>query len=86
MINCEEAALLISKRLQHRLGLRRGWALRFHVLMCGACRRYAAQLRWLHERLHNEARGELPAGLDAAVRERIVERLRVARAGGGGRA
>lgn len=83
MINCEKAARLISERLEHPLGLRRGWALRFHVLMCSACRRYAAQLHWLHERLRSETRAESAARLDAAARERIVARLRAARIEGG---
>ena len=78
MIDCETAAKLISERLQHRLGLRRELALRFHVLICTACRHYGVQLRWLHERLHGETRIEPPAPLDATVRERIVERVQTA--------
>jgi hypothetical protein len=78
MIDCEAAAKLISERLQHRLGLRRELALRFHVLICTACRRYAVQLRWLHQRLHGETRVESPAPLDAAVRKCIVERVQAA--------
>ncbi|MGH8427893.1 MAG: hypothetical protein ACRES7_07920 [Gammaproteobacteria bacterium] len=82
MINCEKAARLISEQLEHSLGRRRSLALRFHVLICIACRRYEAQLRWLHERLREEPRAESLARLDAAVRARIVSRLHSARADG----
>ncbi|MGH8226050.1 MAG: hypothetical protein ACRER1_07875 [Gammaproteobacteria bacterium] len=83
MFNCERAALVISERLQHRLGLRRDLALRFHVLICIACRRYENQIRWLHEQLRGQARVERSARLDASARERIVARLQAAQLDGG---
>jgi len=75
MMSCREAARLQSERLAYPLGRRRDWALRLHVLMCAGCRRYQAQLRWLHSRLRGDLRAEPSAALDAAARERIVSRL-----------
>lgn len=75
MINCEQAAERLSERLQRRLGLRRERAIRFHILICAACRHYATQFRWLHEWLRGEPRAEATARLDTAARGRIVARV-----------
>lgn len=78
MMRCREATRLLSERLTHPLGWRREWALRLHVLICTACRRYNAQIRWLHAHLRGETRAEPTVILDAAARERIVARLSAA--------
>lgn len=75
MMSCRNAARLLSERLERPLGRRRVWALRLHVLICTACRRYGVQIHWLHERLRGEARAESAAPLDRAARERVVERV-----------
>ncbi|MGH8272637.1 MAG: zf-HC2 domain-containing protein [Gammaproteobacteria bacterium] len=83
MMNCRDTARLLSERLEHPLGRRREWALRFHLLICTACRRYDSQIRWLHKLLRSEARAESAASLGEAARERIVARLHASEANDG---
>lgn len=82
MMSCRDATRLLSERLEHPLGWRRAWAVRMHVLICAACRRYDKQIRWLHVRLRGEARAEPSAALDPAARERIIARLHNAQSEG----
>lgn len=51
MINCREAARLISRSMDQPLTWREKLALRFHWMMCDWCRRYRAQLLWLDQAL-----------------------------------
>lgn len=44
MIACDEASFLISYRSDHRLGFFRWWQLKFHLLTCHLCRKYARQI------------------------------------------
>lgn len=83
MMNCREAARLVSERLEHPLGRRREWALRFHLVICMACRHYDSQIRWLRARLRGEARAEPVTPLGESARQRIVTRLHAAQSAGG---
>ena len=47
MMNCREASHLISQSRERRLPLLLRLQLRLHLLMCGACRQFALQLRLL---------------------------------------
>lgn len=78
MMGCNKAAQLASEQLHVELDWRRKWALRFHIMMCSACRRYARQLRWLHQHLHDEPRAEAAVRLNPDARQRIVDCLRQA--------
>lgn len=44
MIACDEASFLISVREDRRLGFRRWWQLKMHLLSCHLCRKYARQV------------------------------------------
>jgi hypothetical protein len=44
MIACDEAGFLISLHEDQRLGLRRWWQLKMHLLTCHLCRKYARQI------------------------------------------
>ena len=48
MIACDEASFLISFRSDHRLGFIRWWQLKFHLLTCHLCRKYAHQIGQLN--------------------------------------
>jgi hypothetical protein len=61
MLNCREATRLISQSLDAKLPWHRRLALRFHLLYCIWCRRYAAQLQFLRM----AARGLPPEALYA---------------------
>ncbi|HZR18907.1 MAG TPA: zf-HC2 domain-containing protein [Verrucomicrobiae bacterium] len=47
MLNCRQATRLVSQAMDEKLPLYRRLALRFHLLYCVWCRRYAVQLRLL---------------------------------------
>jgi hypothetical protein len=51
MIACDEASFLISYREDHRLGFLRWWQLKFHLLACHLCRKYAHQIGELNQGL-----------------------------------
>lgn len=48
MVACDEASFLISLREDHRLGFRRWWQLKMHLLTCHLCRKYARQIGQLN--------------------------------------
>lgn len=51
MIACDKASFLISYREDHRLGFLRWWQLKFHLLTCHLCRKYAHQMGELNQSL-----------------------------------
>ncbi|MEN8158385.1 MAG: hypothetical protein ABFS10_15640 [Bacteroidota bacterium] len=48
MIACDEAAFLISCKQENRLGFRRWWQLKMHLLTCHLCRKYEKQIAQLN--------------------------------------
>lgn len=44
MIACDEATYLISYKYDNRLGFRKWWSLKMHLLSCHFCRKYAHQI------------------------------------------
>lgn len=87
-MNCRKATLLISRRLDGRLGRRERAALRLHLLMCRFCARFARQTAALHRMLHGGEGGAalaaaLAHGLEPAARARIAARLQRVRAAHG---
>ena len=51
MIACDEASFLISYRSDHRLGFFRWWQLKWHLLSCHLCRKYARHIGVLNKSL-----------------------------------
>jgi hypothetical protein len=51
MIACDEASFLISGSRDHRLGFKKWWKLKMHLLTCHICRKYARQIAQLHSLL-----------------------------------
>ena len=49
MIACDEAGFLISYRHDNRLGFRRWWQMKMHLLTCHLCRKYAHQIGQLNQ-------------------------------------
>ena len=49
MINCKEAARLLSDKLEYSLPLHKRVLLRMHVAMCGACCLYGKQIKALKD-------------------------------------
>ncbi|GEM_PF-3247493 len=65
---CRDAARLLSEECEHRLPRWQWLLLRIHLLICGACRRYAHQLRWIREAARRKA-------LDEAARKHLHRSL-----------
>jgi hypothetical protein len=77
--NCKQASRLQSEALEHKLPFIQRLGLRMHLLLCGWCRRYGKQLRFLHSAAHDhpdELIAPADQNLSASARERIKERLR----------
>lgn len=56
MPSCEESTRLMSEAMERPLSRAERLALRWHLLMCGACRRFERQLDWLRR----SAQGYVP--------------------------
>ena len=80
MLNCAQASRLVSEALDHPLTWKQRFALQFHLALCGACRRFAVQMRWLQvagSRLSGHAGLEVANdSLSNDARERIRAALR----------
>ena len=79
MLTCKQASKLVSASQERRLSLRERLGLRWHLWMCGNCRRFERQILGLREALRRAWRqGELPLHRDlpAAARARIRQAVR----------
>ena len=79
MITCKEATRLVSEEQDRRLGLSDRIGLRFHLLICALCRRYARQIRFLTKTIRanmEKLSGPFGVRLDESARARITERLK----------
>jgi len=83
MMTCREVARLVSRRQEEPLPRFRLPLLWFHLLLCGMCRNYSRQLRWLRSALRAGTCGQEPPldesvaeSLDAEACRRLKERLR----------
>lgn len=82
---CPEISRLASESCDRPLGWRERWRMRWHFIICDWCRRYARQVRHLHEaapRLATEAPQLQRRRLPVEAKERMKRRLQ----GGEGRA
>jgi predicted anti-sigma-YlaC factor YlaD len=78
MTSCKEASRLASDALNRRLTLRERIALRTHLLICAACRRFEQQIAFLHDAASRMGAAEAGTSvtLSPAARERITARVR----------
>ncbi|TXT24821.1 MAG: hypothetical protein FD134_1356 [Gallionellaceae bacterium] len=49
MLNCKQAAMLMSQGMDRELGMMQKMGLRFHLLMCGGCRNFGKQVEFLRQ-------------------------------------
>jgi hypothetical protein len=78
MLNCRQVTRLISQAMDARLPWHRRWAMRFHLLYCVWCRRYAAQLQFLRDAARQAAAAppDAPAQkLSPEAKEQMRRRL-----------
>jgi predicted anti-sigma-YlaC factor YlaD len=73
MLTCREVTELATDHMEGVLPLRRRVGVRLHLLLCGACRRYLAQMRTVTAALRRlppaAPRGPVSPRLTAAIRE-----------------
>jgi predicted anti-sigma-YlaC factor YlaD len=63
-LRCEAASELSSRELDESLGVLDRVALRGHLLVCGSCRRFRAQIRLIRRAIRHHARVLDQAGPD----------------------
>ena len=49
MLNCKQAAALMSQGMDKELGMLQRMGLRFHPMMCGGCRNFSKQMMFLRK-------------------------------------
>jgi predicted anti-sigma-YlaC factor YlaD len=49
MLNCKQAAALISQGMDKELSLPQKVSLRFHLMMCNGCRNFNRQMEFLRQ-------------------------------------
>lgn len=80
LTSCKQAARSLAESLEHPLPLHRRMGLSLHLMMCAACRQYRRQVLGLNRLVRQQVREQ--AGpvveLDAATRQRLLDRLRQA--------
>ena len=83
MIACDEASFLISYKEDNRLGLRRWWQLKMHLLTCHLCRKYASQIKQLNHAVVRFREGcasgtcqhHLPEGAALKINQEVIKEL-----------
>ncbi len=80
LTSCKQAARTLSEGLDQPLPLHRRMGLAMHLMMCAACRHYRRQVVGLNRLVRRRMRDPSPqvVELDAATRQRLVDRLRQA--------
>jgi hypothetical protein len=82
VLTCKEVSQLVSDSMVRELSVGERFVIRFHLLYCGACRRFRLQIRFLRIAVRRYVRlvqeGQLPdlPGLSDAARDRISRALR----------
>ena len=82
MMNCQQTSQLLSQGLDRPLSFRERLALRLHLLMCEACRRFGRQLRFL-SRVAAEIETRTLTNEHLRLGERARERIKQAMSDGG---
>lgn len=59
MLSCKEASYLASKKLDKKLTWREQLNFSFHVMVCKFCRRYAEEIKALHNMMQKAAEKNL---------------------------
>ncbi len=79
MPTCRQVTRLQSDALDRRLSLPKRFGLRLHLLLCGWCRRYGKQIRFLRQAAHehpDELNEATPRRLSSEARERLKRTVR----------
>ena len=60
MLNCKQAAALMSQGMDKELGLLQQMSLRFHLMMCDGCRNCKKQMMFLRKSCEEFPRQDSP--------------------------
>ena len=80
-LKCREASILMSASMDDPLPAVDRWALRLHMMVCTACRRYRRQLRMMRRVLHEATKAAEQGvasgtiGLSADARRRLQDAI-----------
>ena len=58
MLNCKQAAVLMSQGMDKELGMRQKMSLQMHLMMCSGCRNFRAQMEFLRQGCQKLSRKE----------------------------
>lgn len=75
-LSCCEASRLLSESMDRELSRRERWSLRFHTIVCSACRRFARQCGWIRDvvsQAPDAVREQLAAGAMGLSAERRLQ-------------
>jgi hypothetical protein len=81
MLSCRQITRLVSQSMDTKLPWHQRLAVRFHLLYCSWCRRYASQIRFLRKatrEVANVADNEAPVRLSDDAKVQIQQTLRQA--------
>lgn len=81
MLNCRQVTRLVSQSMDTRLRWYQRLGMRVHLLYCVWCRRYASQIRFLHQacnQLGTEPEATPPHTLPAEAKQKMRARLQEA--------
>ena len=83
MLNCRQVTRLVSQSMDAKLPWHRTLGVRFHLLYCVWCRRYASQVQFLRKaakglamETHNESASKLSPDAKEQMRSRLEEALK----------
>jgi hypothetical protein len=79
MLNCKQVSRLVSQAMDAKLPWHQGLAIRFHLLYCSWCRRYASQLQFLRRASKGLSEEPIKAAaptLSDGAKERMRKQLR----------
>ena len=78
MLNCKQASLLASKKMDQSLSFRESLALSLHLSMCRLCRRYIRSLKIIRRSLRQQEKQiqqSESVKLPQSARQRIQEKI-----------
>ncbi len=76
IFNCKEVSRLVSDSMDRELGLGQRIGIRFHLMMCKYCSRFAGQLKQMRDVLKKEIDQVKPCQMDEQVKKQIKSILR----------
>lgn len=80
MISCKKASELLDKKSVLKLSVREKIALKLHLIICEACKRYKKQTRFLDKMLQSHSQiadpDQVPQHTNERLKDKIFTRLK----------